>query len=461
MRAMTGKSRSSAPGARNPATRERPASSGTRLATRYRHDVSKAFRVLAERDFALLWGGQTASIIGDGVFTVALALETLRVSDHASTLSYVIAARVAPTVLLLLVAGALVDRLPRRFTVLTADAVRGLAIAALAALVVAHALTVADLIAISAVVGAADAFFFPAYQAIIPEIVPSALYLEGNAFNSASQVLGGALIGPAIGGMLIAAFGAASAFAVDAASFFASALCVAAMRARPAPRSSGKSMLADARAGLRWTRSQPWLWWTIVAASVANFAAFAPTQVLLPLLIRDTLHQGPTQYGLVFAAAGLGGATASVVAIRFGSPRRRVTVMWAGWAIGAVAIAGLGLAPDVALVAALGAVAFGLLQYGGMLWNTMMQQLVPPEMLGRASSVDWLLSMCLSPVGILVAGIAAASIGVRATLLAGGLISAAMAWVLFLPGVRDPERGLTAPAGAPGSGADAPSPAGT
>ena len=156
--------------------------------------MPKAFRVLAERDFALLWGGQTASIIGDGVFTVALALETLRVSDHASTLSYVIAARVAPTVLLLLVAGAVVDRLPRRFTVLTADVVRGLAIAALAALVVAHALTITDLIAISAAVGAADAFFFPAYQAIIPEIVPSALYLEGNAFNSASQVLGLSLI---------------------------------------------------------------------------------------------------------------------------------------------------------------------------------------------------------------------------------------------------------------------------
>ena len=419
--------------------------------------MPKAFRVLAERDFALLWGGQTASIIGDGVFTVALALETLRVSDHASTLSYVIAARVAPTVVLLLVAGALVDRLPRRFTVLAADLVRGLAIAAL---VVAHALGVWDLIAISAVVGAADAFFFPAYQAIIPEIVPSALYLEGNAFNSASQVLGGALIGPAVGGMLIAAFGAAAAFAVDAASFFVSAACVAAMRARAAPEPSGKSMLADARAGLRWTRSQPWLWWTIIAASVANFAAFAPTQVLLPLLIRDTLHQGPTQYGLVFAAAGLGGATASVVAIRFGSPRRRVTVMWVGWATGALGIATIGLAPDVLVVAALGAVAFGLLQYGGMIWNTMMQQLVPPEMLGRASSVDWLFSMCLSPLGILAAGIAAASFGVRATIVAGGLISATMAWVVFLPGVRDPERQLASPVAAAPPGADDPEPAG-
>ncbi|MGD0219153.1 MAG: MFS transporter [Acidimicrobiales bacterium] len=403
--------------------------------------MPKAARVLGERDFALLWGGQTVSIIGDGVYTVALALETLRVSNHASTLSYVIAARVAPTVLLLLVAGSIVDRLPRRFTILAADFVRGIAIAAIAALVVAHALTVADLVAISAVVGAADAFFFPAYSAIIPEILPSALYMKGNAFNNASQVLGNALIGPAIGGVLIAAFGAAPAFALDAATFFAGAACVLAMRSRPAPAASGKSLVGDARAGLAWTRAQPWLWYTIIAASVANFAAFTPFAVLGPLLIRDILHQGPTQYGLVFAAAGLGGVLSSLVAFRFGSPRRRVSVMWGGWATGAVALTGIGLAPNVFVVAALGAVAFGLLQYGSMIWQTMMQELVPSEMLGRASSVDWLFSLSLSPLGILVAGVAAETIGVRPTIVAGGLIAAFMGLVLFLPGVRDPERG--------------------
>jgi MFS family permease len=256
--------------------------------------VAKAFRVLGERDFALLWGGQTTSIIGDGVFTVALALETLHVSDHAGTLSYVVAARVAPMVLLLLFAGTVVDRLPRRLTVLAADSVRGLAVAAIAALVVAHALDITDLVITSAVVGVADAFFWPAYNAIIPEILPPTLYMEGNAYNTASQVIGQSLLGPAIGGVLIAAFGAASAFGVDAASFFVSAACVVAMRARPAPKASGESMLADARAGLRWTRAQPWLWYSIIAASVGNAVAFMPFAVLGPLLIRDVLHQGPT-----------------------------------------------------------------------------------------------------------------------------------------------------------------------
>ncbi len=201
MRAMTGKSRSRATATRKPRTRlrapgprrerERSACGAVRP-TRYRRDVPKAFRVLGERDFALLWGGQTASIIGDGVFTVALALETLRVSDHASTLSYVIAARVAPTVLLLLVAGAdrrpaaaavhrprrrfgarprhRRDRRPRRRPRARASRTSSPSRPSSARPTPSSS---------------------PPTSAIIPEILPSTLYMEGNAFNSASQVLGG------------------------------------------------------------------------------------------------------------------------------------------------------------------------------------------------------------------------------------------------------------------------------
>ena len=107
--------------------------------------------------------------------------------------------------------------------------------------------------------------------------------------------------------------------------------------------------------------------------------------------------------------------------------------MWGGWATAAVAMTLIGLAPDAFAVAALGAVAFGLLQYGSMIWQSMMQEIVPAEMLGRASSVDWMFSLCLSPIGILVAGVAAVAIGVRTTIVAGGLIGAAMALVVFRP----------------------------
>jgi MFS family permease len=402
--------------------------------------VPKVPRVFRHRDFALLWGGQTTSVMGDGIFSVALALETLKVSDHASTLSYVMAARIAPNALLLLFAGALVDRLPRRLVVLGADLSRGLAIAALTGLVAAHALTVVELVVLSIVVGVGDAFFYPAYMAIIPELLPTDLLAQGNAFNSGSQTLGQSLAGPAIGGVLIAAFGASSAFAVDAASFVISAACLLAMRAIPPPAATGKSILADVRIGLRWTMRQRWLWYGILASSVANFAGFSPLSVLVPLIVRDLLHQGAVAYGAVFAVAGAGGALAAVVMGRFGAPRRRVTVIYSVWAAAAASLLGIALGPDVFVVAAFGAIAFGGIVYGNLIWQTMSQQLVPAAMFGRVSSVDWLFSICLSPLGILVAGLLATSIGARDTMVAGALVSLATAGVALVPGVRAPDR---------------------
>jgi predicted MFS family arabinose efflux permease len=405
---------------------------------------------LRHRDYALLWSGQSVSVVGDGIYTIAIALETLRVSNHASSLAYVEAARIAPNALLLLFAGALVDRLPRRLVALSADALRAGAIAALAALVLAHAMTIGWLVVFSALVGVGDAFFYPAYRAIMPELLPADLLVQGNAFNSASQTVGQSFLGPAIGGVIVAAGGTSAAFAIDAMTFVVSALCLLTMAHVPAPAPSGSSIVSDARQGFRWTMRQRWLWYGILAAGVANFAAFAPTAVTLPLIVRDVLHQGPLAYGATFAAGGAGGLLAAVVAARLGSPRRRMTVIWAAWAMSAVAMAGVGVAPDVLVVGSFAAIVFFGLTYGNLLWGALMQVAVPAKMLGRASSVDWLFSICLSPLGIVFAGALVSSIGVRPTVLVGAAVAALTCLVLFVPGVRDPDRPDYAPSPLPG-----------
>jgi predicted MFS family arabinose efflux permease len=412
--------------------------------------LRKVPRALRHRDYTLLWSGQTISVVGDGIYTVAVALEALRISDHASALAYVEAARVAPSALLLVVAGALVDRLPRRLVVLGANALRGGAIAVLAVLAATHALSLTELAGLSAVVGAGDAFFYPAYRAIMPELLPADLLTQGNAFNSASQTAGSSFIGPAIGGVIVAAGGTATAFALDAATFAASALCLLLMTRVPAPPASGRSVVADARQGLRWTVRQRWLWYGILAVGVANFAGFAPMAVTVPLIVRDVLHQGPAAYGATFAAGGAGGLAAAVVAGRLGSPRRRMSVIWAAWAVASVALAGIGVAPDVVVVAACGAVTYFGITYGNLLWGALMQVAVPPQLLGRASSVDWLFSICLSPLGLVFAGALASCVGVRATVLIGAGLSVLSCGVIFVPGVRDPERADYAPAQLPG-----------
>lgn len=397
-------------------------------------------RSLRHRDYTLLWSGQTVSVLGDGIYTIAIALEALRISNHPSTLAYVETARVAPNALLLLFAGAVVDRLPRRLVILGADLLRGGAVAAVAALVAAHALDVTGLVVFSAAVGVGDAFFYPAYRAIMPELLPPELLTQGNAFNSASQTAGLSFAGPAIGGVLVAVAGTSAAFAADAATFAASALCLVLMRHVPAPAPSGRSIATDVGQGLRWTVRQRWLWFGILAVGLANFAGFSPMAVTFPLLVRDILHQGPAAYGAAFAAAGAGGLAAAAVAGRLGSPKRRMTMIWVAWAAASFALAGVGVAPDVFAAAACGAVTYFGVVYGNLLWGALMQEAVPADMLGRASSVDWLFSICLSPLGILFAGALAGPIGVRQTILLGAGLSAASCLVVFVPGVRDPDR---------------------
>jgi len=189
------------------------------------------------------------------------------------------------------------------------------------------------------------------------------------------------------------------------------------MSSRPRPQSSGRSPLTDARDGLRYCRSQPWLWGTIISAGLANFVSFSPLALLIPLLIHNVLHDGSIALGLVFAAGGFGGIVTSLLVIHLGVPRRRITAMWVGWALAGAAVLGIALAPSIWLVGAFEFIAFGLLQYGNVLWNPLMQELVPPGLIGRASSVDWMVSLSLSPLGVIVAGAAAGVAGIRTTML--------------------------------------------
>ena len=343
---------------------------------------------LQGHDFALLWSGQTVSLVGDGVFSIALALETLRLSPKAGSLSLVLAARVVPTVLLLLFAGALTDRLSRRAIMLASDVLRGAVVAAIAALAGTGSLRVWLLVLLSALFGVGDAFFVPAFTALVPGILPDELLVQANALTGTSQLLAQALVGPALGGLLVATAGTAWSFAFDAMTFGVSTLCLAALRTPPVPAPAPRSVVGDVREGLRYTRSQPWLWWTILGAGLANFAIFAPTGVLLPLLIRHSLHAGAFALGAVMAAGGLGGVVAAGVLGRYGAPRRRVTTMWSGWMVAALLFAGLGVAANLGETTALYGLAWFCVSVGSFIWTPLMQQLVPDELL--AGSPRWI-----------------------------------------------------------------------
>ena len=415
------------------------------------------FGALKTRDFALLWSGQSISSLGDGVFTIALALTALRIGKSPVDLAYVLAARAVPSVVFALLGGVVVDRVSRRLAMLVSDVVRGAAVGVVALLIARGELRLWELIVMSVVFGAADAFFGPASMAIMPELLDDHLLVQGNALSEMSGQLAQGLIGPALGGLVVAAIGYAWSFGIDALSFVVSAMCLLAVRTRTTRERVHGTAFAEAREGIGYVRSHRWLSASLLGAALANFFGMAPLGVLLPLLVRNVLHASALSLGVVFAAGGAAGVVASLVVARLGSPRLRVTALWTAYAASSLAIVAMTVAPNVGVVAALSAVEVGLIIYGDVLWVAMMQELVPREVLGRVSSLVYLLAFSLGPLGILLGGVAATSIGVRESFLVGGLVSGLICVVvLFLPGVREPERPAAGEERDPAS--DSPSP---
>lgn len=408
-------------------------------------------RALHYRGFALLWAGQSVSMAGNGIFIVALALEALRLGHSATALSLVLVARIGPAVCLLLLGGVVVDRVPRRLAMLAGDISRGIAVGLVAVAIATNTVRLWQLLVMAVIFGIADAFFSPASTAIVPELLPTDLLLQGSSLTTSSKQAAQGLIGPAVGGLVVVTAGTGAAFAADAASFAVGAACLLAMpgRADRAGTSPARrpALLAGAREGLRYCAARRWLWMAITSHGLINLAAAAPLTVLVPLLIKQTMRQNGAVLGVVLAAGGLGGLAGAALAGRIRFPRRRVTAMWLALGAAGAAQAGLAAASSAWYAGLFFALLWAFAMYGNVLWSPILQEQVPRDMLGRASSIEWMVSFAGTPVGILGAGLLAASAGVRPTILAGGILAALVPLGLIVPGVRDPERAQPAQEG--------------
>jgi MFS family permease len=395
---------------------------------------------LRHRDFALLWAGQTVSLAGNGIFTVALPLEVLRLTGSSLELALIVSARTLPAVLLLLVGGTLVDRMSRRLVMLVSDSVCAACVGAVALLIAVGKAGLWELAALSAVFGVASAFFKPASTAITADILPAGLLMSASSLSSLSASLAQYLVGPLAGGIIVTATGPAWAFGLDAISFTVSAGCLAVMRPTKRPDGPSQPVLAGIKEGLRYCRSQPWLWWSMIAVGIANLACYVPLAIFQPLLVKHVFHAGPAALGIMYAATGAGGMLASIYAARRPTPRHPVAAIWAGWAGAGLAAVALGLAPWLWLAVLFSGLAWSGITYGNVLWFPLMQTEVPPHLLGRASSVDWMLSLALAPAGTIAGGAVAAVAGVRFALILGGSVAAATGAVLLVPRVTEPDR---------------------
>jgi hypothetical protein len=399
---------------------------------------------LRHRGFRLLWAGLVVSLAGDGIFLIAVAWEAYTLSNHASALAGVGLAASLPQVALLLLGGAISDRMPKRHVLIAADAVRAVTVGLLAVTGWLGAIRLWELWATAGVIGAATAFAAPAFDAIVPELVPQDALQHANGLDQVLRPTTLRLLGPALGGILIAVGGSPGALAADAATFAFSAWCVWRIPATPvrAPgAASGQTLVDDLREGLRYIRGEVWLWGTFVAASFTYLLFVGPSEVLIPYVVKNVLHGSATTLGLVLGLGGAGSLLAAAVVGQRRHVHRPVTFMYATWTAATLLIAGYGLATTQWQLAGI-ALAVGALEAAGtVVWATLKQRLVPGPLLGRVSSLDWFVSTALMPLSFAITPAAVSLLGVRATFVGAGSLGAVITGCfLFLPGMRSHDR---------------------
>jgi len=385
-------------------------------------------KVLREREFRLLWLGQTASTIGDRLVFVALALYVTEIGTPTDV-GIVLAAHAFPLVAFLLLGGVWADRLPRHKVMVATDAIRFGAHALLAVLIFSGAVEIWHIVVIEAVFGAAEAFFRPAYTGLMPQTVPEELLQEANAATALVNTMA-EFAGPALATALVLGIGAGWAFALDAATFLVSAAFV--IRVRPRRRGEVRprsSVLIDLREGWTEFRARAWVWGTVAIFSFLLIFALAPYFVLGATVAED-VYGWRGFYGVLASALGAGTIAGAVIAMRW-RPRRPMLAAFAmnlGWpAAIAVFAAGAPRGPLVALFVLAGC---GLSLFD-VWWQTALAERIPPHALSRVSSYDWMGSLALVPLGYLLAGPIGEAIGPAETVLIGGTVGVAIAALGF------------------------------
>ena len=395
-------------------------------------------------EFRLLWTGMSLSLLGYGVLLVATAWQAYTLSNSPAAMAMVGVCMTVPQVALVLFGGLAADRFERRRVMLAADVVRGVGLAALATLTAMGGLALWHLGVVAAVHGAAAGFFVPAFDALVLDIVPEDHLEEANALDQFVRPAALWLLGPALGGVLVAAAGAGGAFAFDAATFAISAFCLLRLPRGTASRANAdggvRAAVRDLREGFAFVRQHRWLWATFIAATFTYLLFLGPTEVLLPYLVKNDLGGDAHDLGVVLAAGGVGALLAALVVGQTGLPRRVMTFTYASWASATLAVAGYGLARSGWQLMAAAATVSGLEAAGAIAWTTVKQRRVPPELMGRVSSFDWFISIAGLPLSYALTVPVAAAVGPRTTLIGAGVLGSLVTVAfLFVPGVRAPE----------------------
>jgi hypothetical protein len=401
-----------------------------------------------ERQFRLLFAGQALSVVGDRMTQVVLPFAVLSIGGSVTDVGIVAAAAMVPFIVLSLIGGVAADRLDRRRILLASDVVRLLCQATAGLLLITGVAEVWHLAVLMAIFGAGDAFFSPAFTGLLPLTIAEPHHLQpANALRGMSFSTG-SIIGPALGGALIALVGEGGALLVDAGTFAVSVACLLPLRPRLVERGDPEPFASDLRGGFREVRQRSWVWSFLLAMVAYHVIVLPSIYVLGPVLMEDEAD-GATSWAIIVAAFGAGSIVADLLLMRWRPTfaLRTAAVALVVASCQAVIIgSGLPIAAIAAVefVAAIGVSAFFTL------WETSLQEHIPEHAISRVSSYDYLASAGSMPLGLLAAGPVAAALGVHET-LAGMSALGVLAGLacLAVPAVRSLPRGSALDRAAP------------
>jgi MFS family permease len=377
--------------------------------------------LLWQRNFRLLWTGETVSAVGNAMAVVGVPLLAVTVL-HASTfaVSALTAAAYLPWLVIGLPAGAWVDRLPRRPLMIACDVASALLYASLPAAAWAGVLTTGQVIIVTVLAGAASVLFAASYQAYLPSLVTAPELIEGNAKLQGSASAA-AIGGRGAAGLAAQMVGAATALLFNAGSFLVSAACLLSIRAAAPPQAARKratTIRAEIAEGVWFVARDPYLRPLTIYATTSNLAYGGVAALVVVFLVR-VAGLSPAAVGLLMAAAGLGGVAGAVVARRLarrlGTARALLLATVVSGPFGLLIPLTGPAARTAFFVVGWAVVAAGVL-IGNIITASFRQDYCPPSMLGRVTAGMRFLGFGGVPLGALAAGGLGTAIGVRQAL---------------------------------------------
>lgn len=406
------------------------------MSTETPRSLPRALRPFANGQYRILTIALTLSLFGAGVWMVAVIFQIIALGGTPIDVSIVATGGAIGMIAAVLVGGVVADRVPQKRILVAVESTKTVAVATAAFLAITGSIEVWHLAMVAFVLGVADGFFYPAYSALLPSVLPSEQLLAANGVEGMLRPIIMNAVGPAMASAAIAAWSPSIAIAVVAGAQLLAAIGLALLRTTPVRREATepqhpiKALFSDVAGGFAYMIKTPWLLWTLIFACLLILVLMGPIEVLLPFAVKDQVPTGVQAlfgggagaFAVALAAFGIGGAIGSFLVASWKLPRRYLTIMNILWGAGCLPLLVIGLTDQLWLmVIALLLVGFAF-SSANVIWGTLLQRRVPPELLGRVSSLDFFVSLALMPVSMAIAGPIGESIGIAPAFLIAGIV---------------------------------------